>query len=389
MKTTLSNIDLWHSDLNAFRPNFYKRSFGLFERYITGLIISDNKTVDGITNQYLEKTDQSNQNRFLTEYPWLKDDFTDGTKTLLKKKKLLNKFCFFVVDDSLLKKYGKYISSSGKHYDHSTNTYLFGQQIITSGYVLNNQFYSFMTDIYTKEENCNDELKFKTKIDLAIEILDKAFKYHKPSIVLIDSWYCSKEILNFIEKHGVKYIIATKSNRKFVFEGEISNVNEFTKTIKDTIDFSIEDYKYQTKSILVNIKSVGDKRLLFNRRKHKNKREWEDWNCVITNIIDVSNDTLLKQYQKRFSIEQFHKDTKNCLGLGKLQLRKRRGVVRHLHLVSLAYNLLKMNNCLKDNCSKRYLSIAKMCLKIKEFFERKTIELIMNKNISINQLFDN
>ena len=72
MKTTLSNMDLWHSDLNAFRPNFYKRSFGLFERYITGLIISDNKTVDGITNQYLEKTDQSNQNRFLTEYPWVR-----------------------------------------------------------------------------------------------------------------------------------------------------------------------------------------------------------------------------------------------------------------------------------------------------------------------------
>lgn len=389
MKTTLSNMDLWHLSLNAFRQNFYKRSFGLFTRYMTGLIISDNKTVDGITNQYIEKTDQSNQNRFLTEYPWLKNDFSEGTKTLLKKQRLLNQFSFFVIDDSLLEKYGKYIAATGKHYDHSTNTFMFGHQIMTSGYVMNNQFYSFMTDIYTKEEQCNAEIKFKTKIELAIEILDLAFKYHKPSIVLIDSWYCSQEIVNFIEKNGVRYVIATKSNRKFVFEGKTQNVNKFTKTIKDTIDFSIDDYQYKTKSIIANVEHVGDIRLLFNRRKHKNKQDWEDWNCVMTNIVDVSNETILKFYQKRFSIEQFHKDAKNCLGLGKLQLRKRRGVVRHLHLVSLAYNLLKINNCQYGNGSLTSLSIAKLCLKMKEFFERKTIELIMNKNISINQLFDN
>lgn len=128
--------------------------------------------------------------------------------------------------------------------------------------------------------------------------------------------------------------------------------------------------------------------MMFNRRRHEDKSEWEDWNCVMINVVDISNETLMRFYQKRFSIEQFHKDAKNCLGLGKLQVRKRRGVVKHLHLVTLAYNLLKINNRPNRNCSTITLSIAKMCSKVKQFLERKTIELIMNRNIQVNQLFD-
>lgn len=388
MKTTLFSMDLWHSSLNAFRQNFYKRSFDLFVRYITGLVISENKTVNGIANQYIESTDQSNQNRFLTEYPWLKDDFTDGTKTLLKERKLLSSFSFFVIDDTLIEKYGEYIAAFGKHYDHSKNRFIFGQQVLTSGYVMNDQFYPFRLDIYTKKERCNEQIQFKTKIEIAMDILELAFQYHAPSVVLIDSWYCSKEIINFVESRGIKYIIATKSNRKFTFDGNIQKVSQFTKTIKDTVDFSIDEYKYQTKSIIANIESVGDIRMMFNRRRHEDKSEWEDWNCVMTNVVDVSNETLIRFYQKRFSIEQFHKDAKNCLGLGKLQVRKRRGVVKHLHLVTLAYNLLKINNRPNRNCSTITLSIAKMCSKVKQFLERKTIELIMDRNIQVNQLFD-
>ncbi len=68
------NFDMenWLSDLNVFRNCFYGRSYELFVRYITGLFVSENKTVGGLNSIFMQKTDQSNVNRFLTEYPWLK-----------------------------------------------------------------------------------------------------------------------------------------------------------------------------------------------------------------------------------------------------------------------------------------------------------------------------
>lgn len=59
------DMEQWLSDLNVFRNCFYLRSFELFARYITGLFLSENKTVDGLNSVFVQKTDQSNVNRLL------------------------------------------------------------------------------------------------------------------------------------------------------------------------------------------------------------------------------------------------------------------------------------------------------------------------------------
>jgi len=56
------NFDMeeWLSDLNVFRDCFHSRSYELFVRYVTGLVLSENKTVDGLNSVFIQKTDQSN-----------------------------------------------------------------------------------------------------------------------------------------------------------------------------------------------------------------------------------------------------------------------------------------------------------------------------------------
>ena len=166
------NIDDWLSDLNIFRDCFYSRSFELFVRYITGLLLSNNKTIDGLNSQFTQKIDQSNVNRFLTEYPWLKDDFRDELKILLTKNKVLKSFSFFVLDDTLLEKVGKYIENTGYHFDHTKNSFVYGHQIVTSGFVFESEFYPFLIELYTKLEDCKkNKVVFKTKVEIALEIL--------------------------------------------------------------------------------------------------------------------------------------------------------------------------------------------------------------------------
>jgi len=146
------NMENWLSDLNVFRNCFYERSYELFVRYITGLLISENKTVDGLNSVFVQKTDQSNVNRLLTEYPWLKTDFNDELQQLFSRHRIGSSFSYFILDDTLLEKVGKHIESAGIHFDHTTNQYVFGHQIVTSGYVFQSGFYPFLLELYTKKE---------------------------------------------------------------------------------------------------------------------------------------------------------------------------------------------------------------------------------------------
>lgn len=373
------DMEQWLADLNVFRNCFYKRSYELFVRYITGLFVSENKTVDGLNSIFVQKTDQSNVNRLLTEYPWLKTDFHDEIKQLFSRHRVGSSFSFFILDDTLLEKVGKHIESAGIHFDHAKNEYIFGHQIVTSGYVFQSGFYPFLLELYTKQEQCEQEkMEFKTKVEMALEILKKAIAFHKPSIVLIDSWYCTQEIIRFLDEEGIQYIIATKSNRIFEYRNNKRKISEFTSKIQNTISFCKDNYQYQVKSILAYFEDFGEKRLVFMRRRKKETKEYEDWNALITNILDVKEETIILFYSNRFSIEGFHKDAKQHLGLGKSQLRKRRGVVKHLHLVAVAYCLLKFAAWLKRGW--KNLSIAERIRNVKDYFERNTLIKVIREN---------
>ena len=83
------NFEEWLSSLNAFRDCFYSRSFDLFVRYITGLLLSSNKTVDWLNSIFIQQTDQSNVNCFFTEYRWRKNEFIDELKRLFSSRNVL------------------------------------------------------------------------------------------------------------------------------------------------------------------------------------------------------------------------------------------------------------------------------------------------------------
>lgn len=56
--------------LPRFSNIFNKDQMRHFGEYLTGLIISQNKTVAGINSQFINHTDQSSKNHFLTQADW-------------------------------------------------------------------------------------------------------------------------------------------------------------------------------------------------------------------------------------------------------------------------------------------------------------------------------
>jgi SRSO17 transposase len=67
-----------------FASVFSEKAFIQFQRYISGLIVSENKTVEGINRLFvLEIRNQSSLNRFLTESPFSVEALNQARLTLL------------------------------------------------------------------------------------------------------------------------------------------------------------------------------------------------------------------------------------------------------------------------------------------------------------------
>jgi hypothetical protein len=120
-----------------FQDVFSAEAFVEFKRYISGLIVSENKTVEGINRLFIiESRNQSSLNRFITESPFTLEavnrsrlkvlDSLPGTQ--MKPKGVLS------ADDTLLTHYGQDFEQIAKLFDHVTGSYVWAHDLVTLHY---------------------------------------------------------------------------------------------------------------------------------------------------------------------------------------------------------------------------------------------------------------
>ena len=120
-----------------FKGVFSAEAFIEFERYISGLLVSENKTVDGINRLFvIENRNQSSLNRLLTASPFSLDSLNQARLSMLnslpgtrlKPKGVLS------VDDTLLSHYGQEFEQIAKLYDPVTESYVWAHDLVTLHY---------------------------------------------------------------------------------------------------------------------------------------------------------------------------------------------------------------------------------------------------------------
>lgn len=120
-----------------FEAVFSADAFIEFKRYISGLIVSENKTVDGINRLFVvESRNQSSLNRLLTASPFSLEQLNQArlavlarfAGTQIKPKGVLS------VDDTLLTHYGQDFEQIAKLFDHVTRTYVWAHDLVTLHY---------------------------------------------------------------------------------------------------------------------------------------------------------------------------------------------------------------------------------------------------------------
>ena len=321
-----------------------------FGEYLTGLIVSNNKTVTGINSQFLHHTDQSSKNHFMTASDWDEQKVTDERLCMVKEQceKRHISDGIVVIDDSLAHKSGKHIEGANWFWDHTEHVYTFAHQLVTSQYVTTFFHVPLHYRLYVKKGDV-PPVSFQSKIDLAIQLLKDAVAANIPfSCVAADSWYFCEKIINYLATINKYWVFAAKSNRLISVANHWISLKKWVRTLtpQDFKRVTIQrpngtELSVWAFSRTVRMKKAGRVKVVVSFLEEPFKG---DPFFLVTNRKEWVIVSILSTYAHRWPIETFYREAKQNLGLENCEMRLLRGIRRHWDLVFVAYTLLEIES---------------------------------------------
>jgi hypothetical protein len=336
-----------------YKPLFSKPQFQQFERFITGLMISDTADIASLSEGYRLSQSYDALHHFISDKPWEINDVLEQTVSVIKQLPEGQRFHekgMLIIDDTIIEKFGKLMEAAGKLWDHSKGRYLpYAHCLVGLVWADHKKLrYPLRFELYQKKEDCPEGTPFKTKIEFAIELIDWAVAQGIPfSTVVFDSWFFCKEVCDHIESLGKDWISMSKSNRKFTVSGKAYTAEEYGETIdpKTLPVIKVGKREYAIHSIQAKAQCLkrGTKtiRLIVSFEKKKDGT-FKNPVPLVSNRKNIRPERLLRAYQIRWSIETFFKDAKSHLGLGEYQMRKLNGIKGHWCLVFTSAVILEL-----------------------------------------------
>lgn len=385
-----------------FKEVFSETDFEHFQKYITGLMVSENKTIQAINRLFvLNPTNQSTLNRFLTASKYEAKNIQKRSLDLLNNQEA-TKFKtngVLALDDTLLEHCGKYFDEISRLHDHASNTYVLAHNLVnlhysddTTDYPVNFELWK-PANLETLEKSLrNAGIVIKSKQEAFKETDPKKWRNHllylqrkhisKPGVreayrtkIIIaedlsrdfverypeldipfcfDSWFTSPKFCDFID---------TELNRAYVGGIKTDEVVMLSHEKKITLEAFAKELKEQhfsansSKPVFgkVTIKYKGQKEVYYNycqvhhvigygRVKllisHAEKDLSDTARIFISNKRDWQVQQITRVGRHRWPIEVYHKEGK-AEGLDKYQVRDFTAIEKHISMVLTVYSLLR------------------------------------------------
>jgi len=371
------NINVFGSKLERYRNCFSKPQWKHFKTYMNGLILGEKgeKNIQDIAFNSLDGRHQSSLNRFLTRHKWNVHKFN----IIRLNDNLRNREGgVVIVDDTLIEKTGTYMDGVGYLYDYSKGKNVLCHDVVSTFYRNGEQRVPlFFTPYIKKEVAEKNGIWFKTKIQIALDLLRMSLTMVHPEAVVFDEWYMCKDVIEFCNNRGLTWIAQAKKNRLIHMGEEWISLGSYANNLprksfkRSNKKIGEKRFKwfYETTWVMKNVGLV--KLVILKERRNSKKCKF-----LVSNNVDLDGMQILEYYKKRWSIEVFHRDCKQHLGMGEYQARKLDAVVIHLHLVFLAYTLLKNAICnpFLSSILKGIKAIGSACKKLKRWVFNQLIK---------------
>lgn len=399
----------------VFRDLFEnRRQFRHFQNYLTGLIVLPNKSMANIARCILDSADKTNLSRFFSEAPWLRDQVNDRRIQYLlqetKRVRLRRDKSVLIVDDTLCEHVGSLFEHVDRHYNHGDSTYPLAHNPVTSHYVSGPVRFPVDLHVYrrydevtqweefvhkhfpgreiprTRKERTRlhkevDPIllqdpefqalheQFRTKITLAVDLLEAAIRHKLPfKVVLFDSWYLAEDFVAVLQRRHKDWISILKKNRNletnsFVLKdaagkriplsGPHIHVEDLVPLIPANAyrAVTVKGKTYWTFTLTARLPSLGKVRLVIS---FDNAKLTGTYAVLVTNRVDWRAQKIIATYLQRWPIETFYQDGKGHLGLDEYRMRNAEAIQKHWCLVFVAYSLLHLD-CLPPSLNKTRL----------------------------------
>jgi len=370
---------------SKFKKHFTKPQYENFCRAQLGMMVAGEGEHDikSINELFINRKNQSSLNRFITEPKWaIQSIVNEGKELLLSESELNSEIEYQLIDDSVCKKYSSQTEMVCYNHSSTMGTVL-SHDYVTSLYINNGVAVSDGLKLYGNERKCKEKgVEFKTRVQLACDLISKHVSRAKQTICEWDSWFMCQDMVDQCVAKGSNWIGEIKSNRIVFYKGERYRLDELFDRLSSDGSFSdiiVNGELFQACKVDVFMPKIGDVSIVVNVRV-----QTKDTHLLCTNLVDCGVEEIVGHALERHRIEDFYKQAK-ALGLGEYRFRESEAALIHAHLVSLACTLL-------DVLRRRLLrySIVKGLLSFEatvEWLRKKAMHLFMHRVRNSTQPF--
>jgi hypothetical protein len=386
-----------------FESVFSAEALVQFQRYVSGLLVSENKTVEGINRLFVqEKRNQSSLNRHLTASPYSEKELNrqrlamlnslEGTR--VKRKGVLS------IDDTLLSHYGKHFDEIALLYDPVDKRYTWAHNLVNLHYSDNQTDYPLHFQLWKpanldkieqglQEANiCLRESKFElkesapkkwrqyllgvwsrnqeksevaalyqSKLLIARELLrqwvDEKPRWKLP--VTFDNWYTKPAFCRFLDQElKLPYVGTLAGDNQVILKRGRLPLEEFVEQLQQE-HFQAIAKGNEPIFREIEITYKGEKETYYSYcRTHRIKNFAKQRLVINFSRPDLSDSPsfynsnrlhwqsvgITRIRRHRWPVEVYHEEGK-AEGLDQYQVRNFRAISRHIGLVAVTYSLLR------------------------------------------------
>jgi hypothetical protein len=386
-----------------FESVFSKEALEQFKRYLSGLIVSENKTVEGINRLFvIDVRNQSSLNRLLTESPFSVEALNRARLKLLsslpgttmKPKGVLS------LDDTLLTHYGKHFEKIAYLYDSTNGCYVLAHNLVNLHYSDDQTDYPIDFKLWEPVgvEELEDGLKgagiairqskyslketdpkkwrnyllnlwrrhqhkpkvqelYQSKLLLGQALIKKFFDDHKGLSlpVTFDNWYTQPAFCRFLSKTlKVSYVGTLAADDRVKLAKREKSLDEFDSQLQEEHHAAIASGN-QPVFRKITISYKGEKETYYSYCKTHRIHNFGKQRLVINHrqadlsdapLFFISNRLnwqavgITRIRRHRWPVEVYHEEGK-ADGLHQYQVRDFSAIYRHIALVAVTYSLLR------------------------------------------------
>ena len=341
------------------RSVFREFIYAMFSGYkrMSLATIANNTTVNYQKLQY-----------FFSEANWNTKELNDVRIRLLQNQRTTqtnNKGVLAIDDTACPKPHAEHTEGASMQYCGCLGKEENANVAVASCFVSNSKHFPVDFKSYLPITTPNPK-NFKSKLDLAKELIDDAVDKKVPfSSVVVDAWYTSTDLIEFVASKNLTLVAEVKINRSIFFTHPQTKQWRYLTGDK-IIPLIKEFYPHKIKTAAIPQADGSDKNVLYYAFKSKlkdcstevqvififdkwSKTDDRDTHILITTNLNMPVRSAILTYLLRWGIEESFRELKDTFCFDQYQVRHQEQIQKHWIMSFLAWTLtywIKQNGCL-------------------------------------------